>query len=235
MLPRGTCPMLFGMICLVLTAGASAQTCREIHEIGSDGCAPSPLAGDPVSVTGVVYVPAGTYNTGSIYIQCGGGSGGMTFFDDDSQGILSEGDEIELSGQVGALGSEIKVVQALYEILSTGHSPMPYNISTGELAGGTDRLGDFMVATGVLSEISHGTNCIYKLDDGSGPVVVFVDGTTGIDTRILDTIVGTEVEVRGATRCFQGAGEISPRRDSDIRTVETFAQRTTWGTLKSRY
>ena len=49
--------------CLALAAPAFAQTCPDIQ--GATGCAPSPLDGTAVSLTGVVYV---VNDPGSVWI-----------------------------------------------------------------------------------------------------------------------------------------------------------------------
>jgi DNA/RNA endonuclease YhcR with UshA esterase domain len=82
---------------------------------------------------------------------------------------------------------------------------------------------------------SDGFNDSYTLNDGSGPVVMFVDGTTGIDQTQVDALIGEVVRVRGSTKCFIGAGEILPRRQSDIVAVSVPVEAIQWGRLKAIY
>lgn len=223
--------ILASVALLVLAAvPATAQTCREIHNLGSSGCAPSTLAGTSVTLQGVVYSTAGTYNSGSTYFNCSV-EGGMTFFA-SGNGLL-EGDEIQISGVVSAFGDEIQLDSVNWAVLSSGNPVTPVNFTTGGLAAGTDLLGSFGRVEGVLSLVSSGFNSIYTIDDGSGPCLVFVDGTTGIDTAVLDAMVGDYVCVLGSTKCFGGEGEILPRRDSDIQLKFVATEANSFGELKA--
>lgn len=216
---------------LALAMPAAAQTCADVQ--GATGCAPSPLDATSVSLTGIVYVVNGTYNSGSVYFNCGsGGNGGMTFF--DSGAIVAEGDEITVSGTVGAFGDEIQINSAVVTVNSSGNAYTPETIDTGDLADGTSHMGGFMQVTGVLSLISAGFNSVYEVDDGTGPVTVFIDGTTGIDTAVVDTYLGTSVTVRGSTKCFGGVGEILPRRLEDIEGTVA-VEELQWGLVKDLY
>lgn len=186
----------------------------EVHGT-ADGCSPSPLAGQLVTTYGVVYVPAGTYNSGSVYYQCA--DGGLLFF--QSGAPYAIGDEIEVVGTVGAFGDEIQLNGASVQVLSTGNMPMPHYMSTSVLSAGGDFLGDFIEIQGMLAKVSGGFNATYTVDDGTGPVVMFVDGTTGIDKDRVDSFIGRIVKVRGSTKCYNGEGEILPRFDADIEKV----------------
>lgn len=221
------------MFALGLPALVMAQSCQEIHGLGSTGCAPSPFDGQPVNLTGVVYVIAGTYNDGSVYWQCD--LGGLLFFDANALGVIEEGDLIEVSGTVGAFGDEIQINDAVWSVLDEDHYAIPLAIGTGALAAGTDQLGNFMRVEGVLSLVSAGFNSIYEVDDGTGPVTVFVDGTTGIDTSVIDQWLGDWVLVQGSTKCYDGAGEILPRRNEDVTLVSIPTEEMTWGAVKALY
>jgi hypothetical protein len=224
--------ILVAACCLALAAPSFAQTCPDIQ--GATGCAPSPLADSPVSLTGIVYVVNGTYNSGSVYFNCGvGGNGGMTFF--DSGAIVAEGDEITVTGTVGAFGDEIQINSPVVTINSAGNPYSPEIIGTGDLADGTSNMGGFMQVTGTLAAVSSGFNSVYTVDDGTGPVLVFVDGTTGIDTSVVDAWLGDIVTVRGATKCFNGEGEILPRSNDDIDLTAVPVDARTWGSVKSTY
>ncbi|MFQ5599767.1 MAG: hypothetical protein ACE5G2_04345 [Candidatus Krumholzibacteriia bacterium] len=224
--------------CLGFSTLASAQTCQDIHGLGSNGCAPSPLFGANVTLSGIVYVAAGTYNSGSVYFQCPGGSGGMTFFDNvAAPGSLFVGDEISVSGVVAQFGDEIQLSGASWAIVSSGNSTSATAIASGTLAAGLDLLGDLMSVQGTLTKISAAGcfNCIFEIDDGSGPVTAFVDGTTGIDIAAMDAMVGGEVEIVGATKCFGGVGEILPRFDTDITLISVAVEEGSWSNVKTIY
>ncbi len=225
--------MLLSLVLVFVAGSAMAQTAADIHGIGTNGCAPSPLAGTLVTLTGTVYVQAGTYNSGAVYVQCP--NGGITFFDSATQGVIFEGDNITMTGTVGAFGSEIQLNGTTFVINSSGNVPVANHITTGALAAGTDQLADFMHVQGVLSLVSAGFNSIYSIDDGSGAVTVFVDGTTGIDTAVVDGMLGDVVAIVGATKCFNGTGEILPRRTTDFDLITVPVDDASWTSVKASY
>jgi len=83
--------------------------------------------------------------------------------------------------------------------------------------------------------VSSGFNSTYSIDDGSGPVVVFVDGTTGIDTAVVDAMVGDYIKVGGSTKCYNGEGEILPRRTADFCLISVPNETTSISDLKASY
>ncbi len=229
MIKRLTITLLALLMVSGLAVMAAAQTTAMVH--GDPGCAPSPYAGTVVSYTGVVYVAPGTYNSGSTYFQ--DADGGMTFFMSGS-GLLV-GDEISVTGTVDAFGDEIQLSGVTFVVNSSGNTATPVSFGTQDLADGTDQLGNFVKVQGVLAKVSSGFNSTYTVDDGSGPVIVFVDGTTGIDTALLDTMLGDIVSVQGASKCFGGAGEVLPRNDNDFSLITVPADEASVGQIKSQF
>ena len=221
--------------CLAMAGLAFGQSCQDIHNLGSDGCAPSLLAGDVVTLTGLVYVVPGTYNGGSTYWQCSGGTGGMTLY--DSGLVVGVGDEISVTGTVGAFGDEIQLTSTTVTVLSTGGFSLPTSIATGDLAAGTDLLGSLMSVQGLLTKTSADGcfNCEYTVDDGTGPIIVFVDGTTGITETDLDPWTGDIVKIQGATKCYNGEGEILPRFITDICLIAIPNEGQGMGMLKAQF
>lgn len=217
---------------VALAGPALGQTCADVHGTAT-GCAPSPLAGQTIALTGIVYVVPGTYNSGSVYFNCGtGGAGGMTLY--DPLAAVADGDEITVTGTIGAFNEEIQFSSgATIVVNSSGNAYTPEIIGTGALAAGTPHLGGFMQVTGILGVVTSGV--VYTVDDGTGPVIVFIDNTTDIDTTVLDQWLGDLVMVNGSTKCYNGEGEILPRSRNDI-TLEAVAEgETSWGSLKSTY
>ena len=182
-------------------------------------------------MTGVVYVQPGTFNSGSTYFQTA--DGGLLFF--ESGNPLVVGDEIMVSGTVGAFGDEIQLNSATYTVLSSGNTPVALPFGTGDLADGTDELGNFVSVTGLLAEVSIGFNSVFTVDDGTGPCLVFIDGTTAIDVTVLQSMVGDIVSVQGASKCYLGEGEVLPRMDSDIQLVTVATDDASMGEVKARF
>jgi DNA/RNA endonuclease YhcR with UshA esterase domain len=225
--------LLLSLVLVFAAAGASAQNCADIHS-ANNGCAPSPYDGASVSLTGNVYVQAGTYNSGSVYMQCP--NGGMTFFDSSTGGVIFEGDNITVTGTVSAYGDEIQFASGATVVLnSSGNALNAIAIGTNDLADGSDQFGNFMKVQGVLSLVSSGFNSIYEVDDGSGPVTVFVDGTTGIDTAVVDAMLGDIVSVQGSTKCYSAAGELLPRHTADFVLMQVPNEQSTMGQIKASY
>lgn len=208
---------------------ANAQTAADIH--GDPGCAPSAFDGAAVSLTGVVYVQPGTYNSGSTYFQTA--NGGLLFYESGNPLVI--GDEIMVDGTVGAFGDEIQLNGAIYTLLSSGNTPVALPFGTGDLADGTNELANFISVTGVLAEVSIGFNSVFTVDDGTGPCLVFVDGTTAIDIAAVQSMVGDIVSVQGASKCYLGEGELLPRMDSDIQLVTVATDEASMGEVKARF
>ena len=113
--------------------------------------------------------------------------------------------EIEIIGNYGADPASVT-------INSNGNPVAATAIGTADLADGTNLFGDYLEVTGTLALVSSGFNSTYTVDDGSGPVTVYVDGTTGIDTAgHVDNFLGDIVTVRGASKCYYCTGELLPR------------------------
>ena len=222
---------------LAMASLAFGQSCQDLHGLGTNGCAPSPYVTQSVTVTGVVYSEIGVYNTGSLYLQCPGGSGGIVVYDSALAGIYNEGDEVSITGTVADYAGEIEIVTTTANsLLSSGNPFVPTVMTTGALAAGSDMLGDFMEVTGTLALVSSGYNSIYTVDDGSGPVTVFVDGTAGIDTTSrMDNFVGDIVTIRGASKCYNGEGELLPRSNADVILTAVPAPTQTWGSIKAQF
>ena len=213
--------------CFTVVGLSFAETCPDIQ--GDTGCAPSPFEGDEITYNGVVYVVPGVYNTGSVYFNCEGG-GGMVFF--DAEADVAVGDEITVTGIVGAFYEQIQLTNTIFNIISSGNSYSAVEIGTGDLSDGTPLMGAFMQVTGLMTKISDLT---YNVDDTTGPVLVYIDETTGIDTVELDLMLGDIVTVRGATKCWQAGGSILPRNFDDIELDTVADESESWGSIKSTY
>ena len=66
-------------------------------------------------------------------------------------------------------------------------------------------------------------------------MVVFVDGTTGIDTAVVDQWLGDIVAVTGVTKCYNDEGEILPRFQDDIKLCIVPNGDDSWGSWKARW
>ncbi len=214
--------------CFTVAGLSFAETCPDIQ--GDTGCAPSPYDGQVFTFSGVVYVVPGVLNPGSVYFNCGGGGGGMTFYDPEAG--VAVGDEITVTGTVGTHLNQIQLTNTTVNITSSNNPYSPVEIGTGDLSDGTPLMGAFMQVTGLMTKIS---NFMYYVDDTTGPVLVYIDNTTDIDPAVLDLWLGDIVTVRGATQCYEGAGEIIPRSFDDIELDTVADESGSWGSIKSTY
>src|SRR6056297_2944532 len=137
------------LVVLVMTAGvAAAQTIDEIQQYDPETGAPaSPYAGQNVTVTGTVYVVAGTYNSGTHYIQ--GATGGISFFQ-NSTGLVI-GDVIELTGTVGSFSGEIQINSPSITTTGSAPEPTPAPYTPGEVIDDYELVGSFVAVTGIVT------------------------------------------------------------------------------------
>ena len=141
--------LLFSLLAVVMTAGlVSAQTIDEIQVYDPVTGAPmSPFDGQTVTVQGVVYVIAGTYNSGTHYIQ--GATGGISFFQSGTG--LEIGDLVELSGIVGQFGGEIQITSPSVSYDSSPGEPTPQEATPAEILSDYEWVGNFVAVTGIVA------------------------------------------------------------------------------------
>ncbi len=198
------------LVVLALTAGvAAAQTIDEIQQYDPETGAPaSPYAGQNVTVTGTVYVVAGTYNSGTHYIQ--GATGGISFFQ-NSTGLVI-GDVIELTGTVGSFSGEIQIDSPSITVTGSAPEPTPTPYTPAEVVDDYELVGNFVAVTGTVtskegSQFTLGTG-------GDEDLIVYIDSDTGIDLGAV--AVGDEYLVKSPVVNFNGLIELKPRMQSDL-------------------
>ena len=198
------------LVVLALTAGvAAAQTIDEIQQYDPETGAPaSPYAGQTVTVTGTVYVVAGTYNSGTHYIQ--GATGGISFFQ-NSTGLVI-GDVIELTGTVGSFSGEIQINSPSITTTGSAPEPTPAPYTPADVVNDYELVGSFVAVTGIVtskegSQFTLGTG-------GEEDLIVYIDSDTGIDLGAV--AVGDEYLVKSPVVNFNGLIELKPRMQSDL-------------------
>ena len=176
--------------------------------------------GSVVTVSGTVSTPPGAF--ASSFFDLGFG------LQDDTAGIF-------VSSQVllGAhLGDKARVTGALQDsfgllilvpaspsgvaVGEDGPPVLPEFVSTAGVGESTE--GSIVQVVGTVSQaVSSDLPYGYKfaVDDGSGPIQIFINTQTGIDSSALTP--GDTVSVTGFSSQFDTHYEIDPRRPKDIK------------------
>ncbi len=226
---------LCALLCLTSTAFAQITNIDDIQAYDATGAPASPLVGNVVTVRGVITMPAGVLNSGGHYVQ--DPTGGITFFSTSSGFAL--GDSVEVTGDVGSFnGSEIDLgtgsgLTLTFLGTSTVPAPQVYTVQQAldNDGSGTQTAADYEVI-GWLASV---TGDIAFLPDVAAPpwgggtfqqgtvgltdvsgdtLIVFVDGTTGIDATSMGN--GDHFQITGILSPFNGLIELKPRYQTDL-------------------
>jgi len=210
---------LSSALLLALLASAHASAAHVI----SIADARSRPPGTVVTVQGSVTVPSGAYSSSTF-------DEGFTIEDATGGIYVSVTTDLDLK-----VGREVRATGVLAD---NGHGVLtvvPAGIGDVEVGGQGRRVEPRWVPTGSISEATEGLlvqvvgtlvgpiepdppfGTILHLDDGSGPIRIFVCTSTGIDVSHLAP--GQRLSVTGLSYQF-GDYEVDPRFQSDIRRRE---------------
>lgn len=200
------------LLAVALTAGlATAQTMDEIQYYNPiDGSPASPYDGMTVTVTGVVFCPAGVYNNGTHYIM--DATGGISFFESGTGLVL--GDEVEVTGTVGAFSGEIQIADPSITFLNPDVAFASTPTTTGQFAHDYEYVGNFASVIGIVTSKSSSQFELSTVEANPDTVIVYIDSTTGINLGAVD--VGDEYEVTSPIVVYNGLIELKPRYQSDL-------------------
>jgi len=208
---------LFGMaltISVMLCAGVAAGQYTDINDIqvyDALGAPASPLNGQTVTVRGVVYVTAGTYNSGTHYIQ--GATGGIQFFLNSP--TFAELADVEVTGTVSSFSGEIQISSPTVTQLGTVEALAPFELELSAILGNYETVGNFVRTTGIVKGKYSNLFSMYPL--GGAPtdtIPVYIDSDTGIDINVV--AVGDTVQVDSPVVNFNTLIELKPRKQADI-------------------
>ena len=164
---------LFGMaicLCLVSSGAAFAQTIDDIQYYNPLDGAPLPgqdplgwnadLNGQIVTVTGVVF-EFNNFSSGSVYIQ--NATGGIGLY--DGALILNLGDEVEMTGTIGAFGGEIQIGSGVTAtVLSPGNTLTPLDKTITDILSSYENVGWLTSTIGTVTSVEGGR--FYMADAG---------------------------------------------------------------------
>jgi len=200
---------------LCLTGLAAAQTIDDIQYYNPVTGAPaSPYNGQTVTVSGVVYVKGGTYNSGTHYIQSA--TGGMQFFKNASG--LFVGDEVEVTGAVSAFSGEIQINNPSVTVLGNPGEPTPTSTTPGGILAAAEPyewVGEFVAVTGQITA-KTGNSEFRMMNTGGGPdtLICYVDTDTQINLGQME--IGEIYLVKSPVTNYNGLIELKPRQQSDL-------------------
>ena len=174
--------------------------------------------GDPATIRGIVTVDQPAFGGRNIFVQDATG-GILVFLASADSGLgLEIGDEVRISGTLGAFNGELQISQnPTVEILGTGTPPAPRPISGKEMItrvfeGELASLGVVTVNDIAVQNFDN-HNVFVTTADGS-QVVIRVDSRTGVGSARWT--VGESYEVTGLLRVFRGLPQLFPRRPADV-------------------
>lgn len=169
-----------------------------------------PLA-SPVVVEGVVTVPSGTFDDG-FAIQ--DGDAGIYVYASAAE-RRQRGERVRVAGRLKAENQLLGIEPGTVEVLGRDAPPRPRILRTADIGAATEGL---MVeihgtVTGAVVDDSPWGWKLY-VDDGSGPVLVFLDAQSGV--RPDGIAPGKQVYVMGFSGRYDEHFEVLPTAPWDI-------------------
>lgn len=172
-------------------------------------------AGATVLVEGVVSVPPGVFDGGfAIQDQ----TAGIWVLPPPDPVRLRVGQRVRVQGTLDEPNGQLAIMPSAIGPLGDRDAPAPREVRTGALDEGEE--GWLVRIRGrVAGEAVNDEPWGWKVmvDDGSGPVLVFVDAETNVDVQTLRA--GDTVEVTGFAGQYDDHYEVVPRAQVDIRVV----------------
>lgn len=171
--------------------------------------------GATVMVVGIVSVPPGVFDGGfAIQDQ----TGGIWVLPPADPVRLRLGQRVRVQGTLDNPNGQLAIQPAAIGPLGDRDAPTPRAVRTGAL-GEADEGWLVQVRGRVTGEAVDDAPWGWKVmvDDGSGPVMVFVDAETNVDVRPLRP--GTTVEVTGFAGQYEDHYEVVPRAQLDVRVL----------------
>ena len=171
--------------------------------------------GATVRVVGIVSVPPGVFDGGfAIQDQ----TGGIWVMAPADPVRLRLGQRVRVQGTLDDPNGQLSIHAAGIGPLGDRDAPTPRRVRTGAL-GESDEGWLVRVRGRVTGEVVEDSPWGWKvtIDDGSGPLLVFVDAETNVDVRPFR--VGQTVEVTGFAGQYDDHYEVIPRAQVDVRVV----------------
>jgi hypothetical protein len=172
-------------------------------------------AGATVLVEGTVTVAPGVFD-GGFAIQ--DHSAGIWVLAPPDSVRLRVGQRVRVQGMLDEPNGQLAIMPAAIGPLGGNDAPAPRDLHTGlvneSMEGWLVKIRG-RVAGEVVNDDPWGWKVM--VDDGTGPVLVFVDAETDVDVRPLRP--GDTVEVTGFAGQYDDHYEVVPRAQGDIRVI----------------
>ena len=215
--------MLVGLATLVAGRLKASAAPLDVTPIGTVRAAGAGWTG---TIQGNVVVPPGVY--GPYYFVIQDATGGIYMyvqFGGPSIPPMALGDLVQVDGTTSLFNNmlELSPVTAISN-LGPGSVPAPKPITTSAAIVGANE-GWFVEVSGIATWTTPppapngSTNWTFRIDDGSGPVDVFVDKDTRID--MTGYVSPTQMTVKGYSGRYLTSPQIIPRYQSDIFVPDT--------------
>jgi hypothetical protein len=234
--------------------GGSDPTDYTLCDLAENDASGFPIHfGERVRVTDLVaLVGSGVFAVDRLDIAVGQPSSGccVTLFDfgyDIGLNPIAEGDVItEVVGTVDFFNGKTEITSI--EVLTISGTAVvdPTSVTTGELATGGEAYDNCLIEICGVTIVegtwpAEGESVNLTIDDGSGPVILRIDGDTDVDgTASPDepfTVVGIATQFDSSAP-YDSGYQIIPRRRSDVEdgvTCPTPTLRMSWGEMKDRH
>jgi len=211
------CNALAG-VCLLLAPATRASARPSCHELSIEEARGLPL-GAIVTLDGTVSTPSGAFS--SSFFDVGFG------LQDREAGIyvsvqtdphLVPGDRVRVTGVLAdSYGLLVLLPDAITDVTRLGHThpPIAQSDATGSIGESTEGLlvaVKARVTQAPTSDLPYGYK--FTVDDGSGPLQIFINTPTGIDLSPLS--VGKKLKITGFSSQFDDHYEIDPRSADDL-------------------
>jgi uncharacterized repeat protein (TIGR01451 family) len=168
------------------------------------------------AITGTITAKPGIYNNYVMFVQ--DSSGGIEIYDGNLTGLgYDEGDVLRVVGHLETYQGIRELVPCSIEVLSVGTMPAPIVYATGDVTYTTE--GWWIQVEGFVSSIvPAGSNRKFNLDDGSGPVEIFVDGSSpGLVAWFEANVhVGEYWRIQGVAARYYETPQVWPRYSTDF-------------------
>jgi len=179
-------------------------------EASASGCEPIAAArqkalGSSVSVIGTVTVPSGAFDTGFAIQQAGHG----IYVLDAAGASRRAGDVVRVTGTLVDTSGLLSIQPTSVALLSDGSPVRAHQSATGAVGEATE--GRLLHLRGtMLSPLVDDSPFGFKIDidDGSGPIQIFLYPGTGISTEGL--IPGAKIDTSCFSNQFEATYECDP-------------------------
>lgn len=178
--------------------------------------------GDFVMVEGVATVGQGRHRDDNIYLQ--DATTGIQVFGVPSSLGITEGDSVQVTGELGQFNDELQVVNPTVTVLGEGTVPDP-RVVTGAEINALTYVGELVRAeNATVVEVGDADglgrhNVTLQAEDGE-TFQLRVEGGLADAVPAASWEVGATYHVTGALGSFRGTAQVKPRTAADIERVE---------------